>query len=148
MDFWWLMVNVFLAAAAPFLLNLLLWALNGGDSMMFAAYTDGELGFVAVGWCAAALYDMVTHPTIFPHPGNWQVYFGVVMALAGLFAAKGGRDPVRTPLPALTPAQKTTMGFSKRLWRRIKWFKTASWSIVFGVLSLAGMLYVHVSLPE
>lgn len=146
MDFWWLIVNVILAAGAPFLANLLQWALDGGKPMLLSAYRDGQLGFVAVGWCAAALYDIAGHPTVFPHKGNWQVFFGMMLALSALFAAKGGREPVLTPLPAIPVG--TTLNWWELLKRRIKHFKTASWSVGLGVLSLIGMLLVHLSLPE
>ncbi|WP_345816677.1 hypothetical protein AAGS40_27255 (plasmid) [Paraburkholderia sp. PREW-6R] len=145
-EFWWFLVNVVVAAMGPWIANFVLWRLDHisdrtAEWRQWDAYRDGQLGFVAVGWSAAALYDIATHPTLWPNPNPGIVQMGLIIAIVGgaLFAAKGARDPVRGTLPAAPHG----VSFGRRLWDRLMFYQAFTFTLGFTLLSLVLMLVEH-----
>jgi len=143
---WWVLVNVVVAALGPWIANIVLWGLEliGDPTAEWRqgdAYRDGQMGFVAVGWSAAALYDIATHPKLWPNPNPGLTQMGLIIAIVGgaLFAAAGARKPVVGRLPAAIAGQS--------LWARVKrrffFYQAFSLTLFFSLLSLFLMLAVH-----
>lgn len=145
---WWLAVNVIVAGAGPWLANLLLFIIehNNADTANKAqvkwgpwdAYRDGQLGFVAVGWAAAALYDVGTHkcmPT-YANPGWTELALGSCIVGGALFAAQGARKPVKG---IFAKTKNWLGGFVER----VKFYPVFSLTLFFALVSLGFMLNIH-----
>jgi hypothetical protein len=121
-DWPWFWITVFLAVAAPFFGSLLVYGIDllsrkKGTKLEWAApYRDGQLGYVVVGWCAAALLEVyqVTDKVQNLHDANlidpvkygqieafissWEFAYVIgccmIGALGALVAALGAANPV------------------------------------------------------
>jgi hypothetical protein len=142
-ELWWWIVNVGAAASAPFWANLLLSGLErfGGTLKvdMWSAYRDGQLGFVALGWGAAGLYDISTHTSVWPNPNPGFVQAGLTIAIVfgALFAAAGARHQVKIPFVP----QKS--GFFAKASERFVYFLACSVTLIMATLALYLMWKVH-----
>jgi hypothetical protein len=124
-DWPWFWITVFLAVAAPLIGSLLvagidLLARKKNVKLEWAApYKDGQLGYVVVGWCAAALLEVyqvtdklsllkeakkiddVAYTQIQTFISSWELSYVAgccLIAFAGaLVAALGAANPVPDP---------------------------------------------------
>lgn len=145
---WWIAVNIVVAGGGPWLANFVLFLLEHNSAETankpnvkwdpWNAYRDGQLGFVAVGWAAAALYDVGTHKCMpaFTNPGWVQLALGACIVGGALFAAQGARKPEKQKFVP-------TRSFPKGLTDRLKFYSIFSLTSFFALLTLISMVIIH-----
>ncbi|RFU49534.1 hypothetical protein [Paraburkholderia sp. DHOC27] len=135
----WLLVNIWIAALAPAIWAFVIWLVermrdHRAQSHILSAYVDGQLGFVAIGWCASALLEMDTYEECVMRVVSWGGLTGLLwftLFLSGLVAAAGARWPVAS-------RASVSQGVSL-LWRYLAaWF-----TLALGMVSLGILIYVH-----
>ncbi|WP_233889693.1 hypothetical protein [Paraburkholderia flagellata] len=136
----WFMVNVVVPALAPGIgaaIMIGMEKITEGDRDISLAdpYIDGQLGYVSVGWCAAALLEIDHLQHCFPaaeyggmHTGVW-----ILLVLGGLIAAAGS---IKTDKP------DHTISTGRKRNGRILAFGS---SLVVSVVTLALLLVIHTS---
>jgi hypothetical protein len=90
----WFTITILLPCLAPLLASLtfkLLTLPEGAEASPMKAFRDGQLCWTALGFCAAAQYELAQQQSI----ADWQYgLLNVVMVLSSLLAAGGAMFPV------------------------------------------------------
>lgn len=150
----WLLVNILAPAGGPAFFAVVIWAIEIASGKaapkreIASAYIDGQTGYVAMGWCAATLFDMDRYEMCLKHPVDWHgltVFVGSILAFSGLVSAAGARWPLvkrEEGYAAEFEADGTPMPKSP-----VKYL-TAWLSLGFGVISLICMVSVHLQISQ
>ncbi|WP_144109628.1 hypothetical protein [Paraburkholderia sp. BCC1886] len=132
---YWACITIGVPALMPLVLAGLVKAISGSldgkEIKWLAPYTEGQLGYVAMGWSAATLYELDLLARCPPDPlgsiegARWFLY--VLMAAGSLSAAVGA------------VANKTKKGVAKfsaqQLWTIL--------SVFASMVALAAMYRIH-----
>jgi hypothetical protein len=142
----WGVTNVFVAIlfipAALLVVRFFAWlfAVPAPNVGLFSAYRDGQLGFVIVGWMAAAFFELLTAAKKPPGMQDWMWWaFGsiVVFGLIGSVIGVGGG---MFPAPAFAPIANHPV---RSFFKKVLHFRVFTMSVILAGFCLWLVINIH-----
>ncbi|RKR45925.1 hypothetical protein [Paraburkholderia sp. BL17N1] len=136
------LVAVFFIPLALLVVRFFAWlfAVPAPKIGLFSAYRDGQLGYVIVGWMAAAFFELLTAAR---KPHGWQDWMGWdfgAIVLFGLLGSVVGVGGGMFPAKAFTPVAGQPV---KNFFRKVLNFRVFSVSVILAALCLWLVVSIH-----